>query len=107
MHHSINKKKIYFYLIILLFSSTSFNFTSVSNFKNLNLIKSIDIRGLDYKEEDLLRYKLNTFKGHNIFSPHRLHLYQRLVKNGWNHSSHLEQVHQKKLGQNIGLNIYY
>tara|TARA_Y100000590_G_C15451810_1_gene912996 strand:- start:191 stop:880 length:690 start_codon:yes stop_codon:yes gene_type:complete len=67
MHHSINKKKIYFYLIILLFSSTSFNFTSVSNFKNLNLIKSIDIRGLDYKEEDLLRYKLNTFKGHNIF----------------------------------------
>tara|TARA_B100000029_G_C17272269_1_gene850272 strand:+ start:71 stop:760 length:690 start_codon:yes stop_codon:yes gene_type:complete len=67
MPQSINKKKIYLYLIILLFSSTSFNFTSVSKFKNINLIKSIDIRGLEYKEEDLLRYKLNTFKDHNIF----------------------------------------
>lgn len=67
MHQSINKKRIYFYLIILLFSSTSFNFTSVSKYNDLNLIKSIDIRGLSYKEEDHVRDKLNIFKDINIF----------------------------------------
>ena len=67
MHQSINKKRIYFYLIILLFSSTSFNFTSVSRFKDLNLIKSIDIRGLAHKEEYYLRDKLNIFKDYNIY----------------------------------------
>ena len=27
------------------------------------------------------------FKGQNIFSPHKLHLYQRLHQSGWNHST--------------------
>ena len=68
MHQSINKHKIYFYLLILLFSSTIFNFNTVSKFNDLNLIKSIDIEGLNPKEEFYLRDKLNIFKDSNIFS---------------------------------------
>tara|TARA_Y100000590_G_C15660800_1_gene992522 strand:+ start:115 stop:804 length:690 start_codon:yes stop_codon:yes gene_type:complete len=67
MRQSINKQRIYFYLIILFFTSTSFNFTTVLKFKDINLIKNIDIKGLDYKEEDQLRDKLNILKNSNIF----------------------------------------
>ncbi len=61
MHRSINKKKIYFYLLILLFLSTSFNFNIIKIFKNTNLINSIEIQGLSEKERNLLRSELQIF----------------------------------------------
>ena len=67
MHRSINKKKIYFYLLILLFLSTSFNFNAIKIFKNTNLINSIEIQGLSEKERNLLRSELQIFIDKNIF----------------------------------------
>ena len=67
MHQSINKKKIYFYLLILLFLSTSFNFNAINILKNTNLIKSIEIEGISGKEKNLLRNELQIFFDKNIF----------------------------------------
>ena len=47
MHQSINKKKMYFYLLILLFLSTIFNFNLINVLKNINLINSIEIKGIE------------------------------------------------------------
>ena len=67
MRQSINKKKIYFYLLILLFLSTSFNFNAINILKNTNLIKSIEIEGISGKEKNLLRNELQIFFDKNIF----------------------------------------
>tara|TARA_Y100000590_G_scaffold453747_1_gene599361 strand:+ start:6721 stop:7413 length:693 start_codon:yes stop_codon:yes gene_type:complete len=67
MRQSINRKRIYFYLLIFLFISTTFNYTSISKLNDLSLIKEIDIRGLNDKEENNIRDKLKIFKNNNIF----------------------------------------
>jgi len=67
MHQSINKKKIYFYLLILFFLSTIFNFNLINKFKNINLIKSIEIEGISNKQQNLLRNELHIFFDKNIF----------------------------------------
>ena len=66
MHRSISKKKIYFYLFILLILSSTFNFNLISNFKNLNLVNNINIVGLSKKEASLLKKNLEFFKKKNI-----------------------------------------
>tara|TARA_B100000427_G_scaffold328973_1_gene343550 strand:+ start:7865 stop:8554 length:690 start_codon:yes stop_codon:yes gene_type:complete len=67
MPQSINKKKIYFYLLILIFLSTSFNINIFSDFSKINLIKNIEIQGLENKEKNLLIKELEILKNNNIF----------------------------------------
>ena len=67
MLQSISKKKIYFYLLILLLLSSTFNFNIISNFNKLNLIKHINIVGLNEKEKNILEKNLNIFINKNIF----------------------------------------
>ena len=67
MLQSISKKRIYFYLFILLLLSSTFNFNIISQFKNLNLIRNIEITGLSKKEKKVLEQKLQIFLNKNIF----------------------------------------
>ena len=67
MRQSINKKKIYFYLLILIFLSTIFNFNAINLLKKNNLITSIEIEGISKKEKNLLRNELQIFFNKNIF----------------------------------------
>tara|TARA_B100002052_G_scaffold298672_1_gene332950 strand:+ start:2261 stop:2956 length:696 start_codon:yes stop_codon:yes gene_type:complete len=67
MLQSISKKRIYFYLLILLLLSSTFNFNIISQFKNLNLIRNIEITGLSKKEKKVLEQKLQIFLNKNIF----------------------------------------
>ena len=67
MLQSISKKKIYFYLLILLLLSSTFNFNIISNFNKLNLIKHINIVGLNDKEKHILEKNLKIFINKNIF----------------------------------------
>ena len=67
MHQSINKKKIYFYLLILIFLSTIFNLNAINLLKKNNLITSIEIEGISKKEQNLLRNELQIFFNKNIF----------------------------------------
>jgi len=67
MLRSINKKKIYFYLLVLFFLSTSLNLNIISTLKSSNLVKNIEIKGIEGKEKQLLSEELKQFKNQNIF----------------------------------------
>ncbi len=67
MLQSISKKKIYFYLWILILLSSTFNFNIISNFNKLNLIKHINIVGLNEKEKNMLEKNLKILINKNIF----------------------------------------
>ena len=67
MHLLINKRKIYFYLIILIILSSAFNTNIISNYKNLIKIKNIEISGLSITEQKKVKKKLEVFKNKNIF----------------------------------------
>jgi len=67
MLQSISKKKIYFYLWILLLLSSTFNFNIISKFKKLNLITHVNILGLSEKEKNILEKNLEILINKNIF----------------------------------------
>jgi len=67
MPHTKSRKKIYFYLFILLLLSSTFNFNIISKFNKLNLINHIKITGLSEIEKSELEKKLSIFIKKNIF----------------------------------------
>ena len=83
MLQSISKKRIYFYLLILLVLSSTFNFNIISKFKKLNLINSINIVGLSNKETAILEKNLEIFKKRNIFFINKKEIDERLNKNSF------------------------
>ena len=83
MLQSISKKRIYFYLLILLVLSSTFNFNIISKFKKLNLINSINIVGLSNKETAILEKNLEIFKKRNIFFINKREIDQRLNENSF------------------------
>ena len=78
MRQLINKKKIYFYLLILLLLSSMFNFNILSKIENFSLIKDIDIVGLSSKEEIYVRNELKIFMNNNIFSINKKNINKKL-----------------------------
>ena len=67
MHQSIGKKKkIFLYLILLIFLSSINNKFFASHYDNLFIIKQITISGLENDEENILSNKLNYLKNNNI-----------------------------------------
>ena len=83
MLQSISKKRIYFYLLILLVLSSTFNFNIISKLKKLNLINNINIVGLNNKETAILEKNLEIFKKRNIFFINKKEIDQRLNKNSF------------------------
>ena len=83
MHQSISKKRIYFYLFILLILSSTFNFDLISNFKNLNLVNNINIVGLSKKEAYILEKNLKFFIKKNILFISKDEIVQRLNSNSF------------------------
>ena len=68
MHLPINKKKIYFYLFILIFLSTTLNINHSKSIKNIFKLKKINIYGLNYQEKQNIKDSLNILQDRNIFS---------------------------------------
>ena len=83
MLQSISKKRIYFYLFILLILSSTFNFDLISNFKNLNLVNNINIVGLSKKEASILEKNLEFFKKKNILFISKDEIVKRLNSNSF------------------------
>lgn len=83
MHQSISKKRIYFYLFILLILSSTSNFDLTSNFKNLNLVNNIKIVGLSKKEASILEKNLEIFKKKNILFISKDEIVQKLNSNSF------------------------
>ena len=97
MHQSINKKKIYFYLLILLFLSTIFNFKLINIFKNTNLIKSIEIQGIGVKDQNLLKKELQIFFDKNIFFVEKKKIIYSLNKFNFLKDFNIKKIFPSKL----------
>ena len=101
MLQSINKKRIYFYLLILLLLSSTFNFNIISKFKTLNLIKDIKIVGLSEKEKIILEKNLEIFLNNNIFSISRKDVRKILSNSTFLHDYNVVKVLPSTLLVNI------
>ena len=101
MHRSINRKKIYFYLLILLFVSTSFNFNLLKGFREISIINKININGLDQNEEKLVKEKLKFILNLNSFF-----LNKKIILENLNQFNFLDSVTvQKILPSEININL--
>ncbi len=92
MQQSINKKKLYLYLIFLIFLSSIFNFRLLENYQNKFILKKININGLSFKERKLIETELNDLKNINIFELNEEKIFRSL--NGFNF---LENIYVNKV----------
>ena len=67
MPQSINKYKLYLYIIFFIFLSSIFNFKFLESYRENFVIKSIKINGLSYNEKEIIEFELNNFLDTNIF----------------------------------------
>ena len=97
MLQSISKKRIYFYLFILLLLSSTFNFNVISKFKKFNLVNNINVVGLNKKETTILEKKLEFFKKKNIFLISKNEIVQRLNTNSFLDNYTINKILPSKL----------
>ncbi len=101
MHQSINKKKIYFYLLILFLFSSTFNFNIIAKFQKLHLISDINIVGISEKEKNVLQKNLEILKNKNIFLIKKQETINILNKNSFLDSYNIEKVFPSKILVNV------
>ena len=101
MLQSISKKRIYFYFLILLLLSSTFNLSIVSRFNKLNLISHINITGLSDKEKNVLEKNLEIFLNKNIFFISRDEIVKRLKTNSFLDNYNIVKVLPSKLLVNV------
>ena len=101
MHQSISKKRIYFYLLVLLLLSSTFNFNIITKIKKINLISNINILGLSEKEKIILEKKLEIFINKNIFLINREEIEEKLKKNNFLENYNVVKVFPSRLLVNV------
>ena len=67
MLQSISKYKLYLYLFFFIFLSSIFNFRFLENYQDKFSLKKININGLPYNEEKIVKNELKNFHNINIF----------------------------------------
>jgi len=97
MLQSINKKRVYFYLLIFLLLSSVFNFNFILKFKIINSVSHINILGLNEKEKNILEKNLEIFINKNIFLISREEIQNRLQNNNFLESYNIIKVFPSKL----------
>ena len=80
MPQSINKYKLYLYLIFFIFLSSIFNFKFLESYKENFLLKNIKINGLSYNEKKIIEFELNNFLDTNIFKIKKDKVLEKLNK---------------------------
>ena len=80
MLQSINKKKIYFYLVSFLFISTIFNNNLISNLKNVFKVREVEVENVKKEISKNILSNTSFLKGENIFFVNKNFLIERLDK---------------------------
>ncbi len=80
MLQSINKKKIYFYLVSFLFISTIFNNNLISNLKNVFKIREVEVENVKKEIRENILSNTSFLKDENIFFVNKNFLIERLDK---------------------------
>ena len=92
MHLSINKYKLYLYVLFFFFLSSIFNFKFLENYQNKFILKNINISGLPHNEKEIIELELENIKNINIFQISRENIYERL-----NRFNFLENIYVDKI----------
>ena len=66
MHLLINKKKIYFYFLIFVSLTTIINVNYIKSFSKYFDLKTIDIIGINFEDQNRLKKNLNDLKNKNL-----------------------------------------
>jgi len=80
MLQSINKKKIYFYLVSFLFISTIFNNNLISNLKNVFKIREVKVENVKKEINDNILSNTSFLIGENIFFVNKNFLIEKFNK---------------------------
>ena len=80
MLQSINKKKIYFYLVSFLFISTIFNNNLISSLKNVFKVREVEVENVKKEISENILSNTSFLKGENIFFVNKNFLIERLNK---------------------------
>ena len=80
MLQSINKKKIYFYLVSFLFISTIFNNNLISSLKNVFKVREVEVENVKKEISENILSNTSFLKGENIFFVNKNFLIERLDK---------------------------
>ena len=80
MLQSINKKKIYFYLVSFLFISTIFNSNLISNLKNVFKIREVKVENVKKEINDNILSNTSFLLGENIFFVNKNFLLEKFDK---------------------------
>ena len=80
MLQSINKKKIYFYLVSFLFISTIFNNNLISNLKNVFKIREVEVENVKKEINENILSNTSFLKGENIFFVNKNFLLEKFDK---------------------------
>ena len=101
MHRSINKQKIYLYLFILLFLSTTLNNNYSKRISDIFKLKKIDIYGLNYEEQQNIRDNINILQNQNILSIKKVQVINILKKYNEFENYEIQRVLPSKLNIEI------
>tara|TARA_B100000029_G_scaffold310860_1_gene303384 strand:+ start:2951 stop:3643 length:693 start_codon:yes stop_codon:yes gene_type:complete len=102
MHQSINKNKIYFYLIIILFLSSITNISIEKNLKDQLRIKYLKFSGIEENQEIMIKQELENIIGKNIFRVDKEYILKKLEQ-----FKYLEKINiHKKLPSELNINLY-
>ena len=93
----INKKRVYFYLLIFLLLSSVFNLNFILKFKKINSVSHINIVGLNEKEKNILEKNLEIFINKNNFLISREEIQNRLKNNNFLDSYNIIKILPSKL----------
>ena len=80
MHQSINKKKIYFYLVSFLFLSTFFNNNLINNLKSIFKITDVKVENTKKEINDNILSNTSFLLGENIFFVNKNFLIEKFNK---------------------------
>ena len=80
MHQSINKKKIYFYLVSFLFLSTFFNNNLINNLKSIFKITDVKVENTKKEINDDILSNTSFLLGENIFFVNKNFLIEKFNK---------------------------
>ena len=80
MLQSINKKKIYFYLVSFLFISTIFNNNLISNLKNVFKIREVKVENVKKEINENILSNTSFLLGENIFFVNKNFLLEKFDK---------------------------
>ncbi len=103
MHLSINKYKLYLYVLFFIFLSSIFNLKFLEFYQNKFNLKNINITGLSMTEKKIVENELENLKNINIFKISRDKVFERLNKFNFLENISVDKVIPSSLDIHVSL----